>query len=805
MPTVINTNLASLFAQNSLSNAQNNLAQSVQRLSSGLRINSAKDDTAGLSISQNMQGQINGTNQSIRNLSDATNLLQVADTSLATVQDMILRMKQLAVQGYDGSLSISQKLNIVQELKDLNAEINATAQRTAFNGINLLTSGSSIDLVNSDLKAGVALSNTAVSVNRSTQTLGSVNELGYYAVGGSAGTTGLNDAANTKVGGGGTVSSFNINLDSAKSKFAPGTYTLVNNGANLTLTGTYKGLTQSQTITLANITGNAIGGADLPVNTVANFSDFGIELNINSTIGAGVSYTGTQLAANITARGSQITVNGKGAEISDVRLSGVAPGTYTMTFENTGTVGSLSLPATRSGFNSTVGAAATQVVDLTGGSGTGAKAAISYDATGVVTAMELHAAGTGYKAGDILGTAAVGSANTYTTDRLQFNAMSAGQTLIIGNATLTAVTAKTAAEVATIFSNLTGTSSQATLQANLVTKGFATGSATIVTAGAANWDVTSSSGNAVGANLDTVVFRAAAVGNGATTVTVGGGGSATAPIATRVVGVAAGNLAALTGIAVSTLATESVSTNQLKMTGTINGATTTQSVTLNAGVANAKQLVNFDSFGIQFDVSSYQTQTAKDIGYTLATLNTGSNSSTYGTTGQLLPGQVVVARGNNSELKFQSGATTEAFIQIDTLNVQTGTNGATAGTSTAMMNLGTRVTSSDAGNLGTLGANNTITEWQTAFKNMADATDQALEYVSTQRATYGSQMNRIAYTSTNLQAQSTNIQNSRSAIIDTDFAAETARLTKGQIMQQAATAMLAQANQMPNVILSLLK
>jgi flagellin len=215
--------------------------------------------------------------------------------------------------------------------------------------------------------------------------------------------------------------------------------------------------------------------------------------------------------------------------------------------------------------------------------------------------------------------------------------------------------------------------------------------------------------------------------------------------------------------------------------------------------------VEFKSFGIQFDVSSYQTQTAKDIGYALATLNTGSNSSTYGTTGQLLPGQVVVARGNNSELKFQSGPTTDAFIQIDTLNVQTGTNGVNAGTATQMMNLGTRVTSSDAGNLGTLGVNNTIDQWQTAFKNMADATDQALEYVSTQRATYGSQMNRIAYTSTNLQAQSTNLQNSRSSIIDTDFATETARLTKGQIMQQAATAMLAQANQMPNVILSLLK
>jgi len=101
--------LASLFAQNSLTNAQNNLAQSVQRLSSGLRINSAKDDAAGLAIAQLMQSNINGVNQSIRNMSDATNLLQTADTGLATVQDMLLRMKQLSVQGYDGSLSAAQK------------------------------------------------------------------------------------------------------------------------------------------------------------------------------------------------------------------------------------------------------------------------------------------------------------------------------------------------------------------------------------------------------------------------------------------------------------------------------------------------------------------------------------------------------------------------------------------------------------------------------------------------------------------------------------------------------------------------
>ena len=165
----------------------------------------------------------------------------------------------------------------------------------------------------------------------------------------------------------------------------------------------------------------------------------------------------------------------------------------------------------------------------------------------------------------------------------------------------------------------------------------------------------------------------------------------------------------------------------------------------------------------------------------------------------------MVQGGANSALKFQSGANTDAFIQIDTLNIGTSTTGAYAGTDTTMTTLGTRVTSSTLGSIGALGTSDTIDTWQTAFKNVADAVDKALESISTKRAVYGSQMNRLSYVSTNLQAQSTNLQNSRSAIIDTDFAAETAKLTKGQIMQQAATAMLAQANQMPNVILSLLK
>ncbi len=170
MPTVINTNLASLYAQNNLSNAQNSLANSVRALSSGLRINSAKDDAAGLAISQSMQDQINGVNQARRNMNDAVNLIQVADTSMGTIQDMLLRLKTLATQGYDGSLSASQRTQIVDEINELNTEINNTAARTKFNGNSLIAAtvyksgGSGLMTVGSSL-TGAFATLTGISIN----------------------------------------------------------------------------------------------------------------------------------------------------------------------------------------------------------------------------------------------------------------------------------------------------------------------------------------------------------------------------------------------------------------------------------------------------------------------------------------------------------------------------------------------------------------------------------------------------------------------------------------------------------------
>jgi flagellin len=794
MPTVINTNLASLFAQNSLSNAQNNLAQSVQRLSSGLRINSAKDDAAGLSISQNMQSQINGTNQSIRNLSDATNLLQVADSSLSTVQDMLLRLKQLATQGYDGSLSTSQKLNIVQEMKDLNNEINATAARTAFNGIKLLSSGSSVDLNNSDIKTGTAITTTAASITQGSATYG----LGYYATGGTGATTGLNDVSTGLLlgvgssAGGTTATTYSVTLDPVMAPKIAGTFTLSSNGSALTMTGTLNGLAASQTVNIQDASANATGGTTKTTQQTLDFSNFGIKIDLSSTRAAGDTLTGTTIATKLaTSAYRDLQVNGVNGEVTDVRLSGVAPGTYSLVYNETGGIASLGLPSTVTGrvTNTVAGAGTNFNLALVGGSGTNGKANVTYDTSGNITAISMHTAGSGYKAGDVLSIAAVNaSAGTVVAPSVAettqgvtnvspevqtatFNAaaMAAGDSITLAGLTFTANAAVNTANAVAAFAGLTagattGGSALGVYSGTLTGFNTGVGSATALT-------FTSTTNANVAAIAPTVRQ---------------GGTQAMAEITNIVVG---RDLSSLSG------------TNKtLTMSGTINGLATTQSLAVSSNAALATQTFNFTSFGAQFDIKSYQAQSASQIGTAIATLNGLGGTASFGN-----PGQLIVSQGNNSALKFQSGANSDAFIQVDTLNVQTASSGAYAGTASEMMTLGTRISQSGTGNLGTLGSLDTIDTWQTAFKNAAAAVDSALEYVSTQRSVYGSQMNRLSYVSTNLQAQSTNIQNSRSAIIDTDFAAETARLTKGQIMQQAATAMLAQANQMPNVILSLLK
>ncbi|MES2206530.1 MAG: flagellin hook IN motif-containing protein, partial [Pseudomonadota bacterium] len=138
MASMINTNVASLSAQRSLSKSQDSLNSALQRLSSGLRINSAKDDAAGLAISTRMTSQINGMNQAIRNANDGISLAQTADSSLDEVTNNLQRIRDLALQAANGTNSADDRAALDVEVQQRLAEVNRIASQTAFNGINLL-------------------------------------------------------------------------------------------------------------------------------------------------------------------------------------------------------------------------------------------------------------------------------------------------------------------------------------------------------------------------------------------------------------------------------------------------------------------------------------------------------------------------------------------------------------------------------------------------------------------------------------------------------------------------------------------
>jgi flagellin len=138
MSSVINTNIASLNAQRNLSTSQTSLQTSIQRLSSGLRINSAKDDAAGLAISDRMTSQINGMTQATRNANDGVSMAQTAEGALSSSSDILQRMRQLAVQSSNSSNTSSDRQALQTEVTQLGSELNRIAQTTSFNGQNLL-------------------------------------------------------------------------------------------------------------------------------------------------------------------------------------------------------------------------------------------------------------------------------------------------------------------------------------------------------------------------------------------------------------------------------------------------------------------------------------------------------------------------------------------------------------------------------------------------------------------------------------------------------------------------------------------
>ncbi|WAC72544.1 flagellin [Roseateles sp. SL47] len=166
MAQIINTNLASLNAQRNLSASQSSLTTSMQRLSSGLRVNSAKDDAAGLAIAERMNAQVRGMNVAVRNANDGISLSQTAEGALSKVGDSLQRMRELAVQARNATNTTSDLDSIGREYAQLGEEIGRVLGGTTFNGKAILaadagtqtfqigantTSNDSVDVVTTDL------------------------------------------------------------------------------------------------------------------------------------------------------------------------------------------------------------------------------------------------------------------------------------------------------------------------------------------------------------------------------------------------------------------------------------------------------------------------------------------------------------------------------------------------------------------------------------------------------------------------------------------------------------------------------
>ncbi|UXY15330.1 flagellin [Chitiniphilus purpureus] len=225
---VINTNITSLNAQRNLGTSQGDLQQSLQRLSSGLRINSAKDDAAGLAIAQRMTSQVRGSEQAQRNANDGISLAQTAEGALGQMTDILQRVRELAVQAGNATNTDSDRLAINAEVSQLTSELDRFAQTTQFNGQKLFDG--SFTAATYQVGANANETITATTANLRT------NQYGSYQVGAGTGTGALSisnvvtGAGTYAPGGSGTVNANGVAVSNS------GTFSI--NGISISVTGT---------------------------------------------------------------------------------------------------------------------------------------------------------------------------------------------------------------------------------------------------------------------------------------------------------------------------------------------------------------------------------------------------------------------------------------------------------------------------------------------------------------------------------------------------------------------------------------
>ncbi len=402
MPQIINTNIMSLNSQRNLNTSQSDLQTSLQRLSSGLRINSAKDDAAGLAISERFTTQIRGLNQAIRNANDGISLSQTAEGALGELNNNLQRIRELAVQSANATNSASDRAALDQEVQQRIAEIDRVASQTSFNGQKILdgTFGNATFQVGANVGETISL-NLATSMR--TTAIGKTADY----VGGAAYNTAL------AVGQQGTgVTS--TNLTGTNLTIAIGSGSAVDIGAGTAGSATGQGLSSAYAKAGA-INAAGIGGLTATADTTMaiNFtttSTNGYALSINGIAvqsATTAALDGTQLASNINANASATGVT---ATFSSGVMTLTAVDGRDITIAQTATATEGFQAATAN--NNTVNAAATFAAGNVSFTAVGS---IRLTAADTINVQGTDAPKIGYAAGSLaLGNSALNSTNVTT-------------------------------------------------------------------------------------------------------------------------------------------------------------------------------------------------------------------------------------------------------------------------------------------------------------------------------------------------------------------------------------------------------
>ena len=703
--SVINTNVKALAAQGSLSNVNKALGTSMERLSTGLRINSAADDAAGLAITNRMTSQIRGYAVAIRNSNDGISMAQTAEGAMGQVNSMLQRMRELSVQAANGAVSDADRGNIQEEVAQLKMQIDDVANKTNHNNINLL-----------DGSAGKIVLQTGTN------------------------------AGDTMTMGFGSVKTKDIGLGSRASLSASAVTTTALTTGDLLINGVEVGasLATDDKLSFDSNSGSALAKA-AAINRVSDLT------GVKATVGATTAYGATMTAA---ATSGTFTING------------VATATVFTTTDS-----EISRASVMTAIN--------QISDQTG-----------------VKAINTHDDNQG-----VVLVAADGRNITVKTSAAGFTAAATGV-----NATTTAATTAGTYSLntddgssITVSSKIGGALTNAGLSAGTYKADTAQTVSTARTAAAANTAPSSSTTGVLNGNTliinDVQIDAAIASDDVASDTLAASGTKAASAIA---IAAAINKKSSITGVtakAEANVITGSAFTAAAVTNIYLNGVTITADFTANT--TRAEVIEKFNTYSGQTGVVA---SAGEGTGITLTAAD-GRNIS-IGTGGGTAV-NIGLDGGSVGVLATAAGATTTyAKVSLSSdkaFDVKSGSEG-----NTNFAKLGFR-----AGTFG--GADNgqkiaTVDVSTSAgATNAIKAIDAALDTVAGMEAKAGAYQNRLDAVVSNLTESNQNMSASRSRILDTDYATETTSMARSQIVAQAATAMLAQANQSAQSVLSLLK